>query len=78
MPKYYFHIRTPLELDVDDIGLDCASAEDAVVHAIKAAKEIISEWVLDGHPVHNEAFEIADEEGAIVATVPFADVVRPH
>ena len=78
MPKYYFHIRTPLEMDVDDIGVDCKSVDDAVAQAMSAAKEIISEWVLDGQPVDTEAFEIADEEGVIVATVPFACVVRPH
>lgn len=78
MPKFYFHIRTPLELDVDEIGTECASVEEATLQAVRAAREIISEWIKEGSPVDGEVFEIADEQGKVVATVPFASIARQH
>ncbi|MCB5205249.1 hypothetical protein LH464_22550 [Neorhizobium sp. T786] len=78
MPKFYFHIRTPLELDVDDIGTECASVEEARLQAVRAAREIICEWIREGNFVNGEVFEIVDEQGVLVARVPFASSVWQH
>lgn len=78
MPKFYFHIRTPLELDVDDIGTECASVEEATLQALRAAKEIICEWINDDSSVDGEVFEIVDEQGVLVATVPFMSIAHQH
>lgn len=78
MPKYYFHIRTPLDFDVDDIGTECASVEEATLKAVRAAKEIICEWINEGSSVDGEVFEIVDEQGGLVATVPFVSIAHQH
>ncbi len=69
MDRYYFHIRTKYGLDLDDIGIDCSSIEDAKEHAVSFARVV---WELLAHDrlAGCEGFEIADETGSIVTFVP--------
>lgn len=78
MPKFYFHIRTPFELDLEEMGTECASVEEATLQAVRAAKEIIFEWISEGSSVDGEVLEIVDEQRVLVATVPFASIARQH
>ncbi|MCB5203783.1 hypothetical protein LH464_15020 [Neorhizobium sp. T786] len=76
MPKYFFHIKTPEITDNDQIGADCASDEEALAEARQAAKEIVAEWVLEEHGIDGEAFVIVREDGDVVGTLLFKDVLR--
>lgn len=78
MPRYFFHIRTPSQLDVDIIGTDCGSDEEAVAEARQAAREIVAEWVMEQHRIDGEAFEVFNDTGILVATVTFKDVLLLH
>lgn len=78
MPKYYFHIRKGKELEVDDMGTDFASLELAVSDAKLAAREMISELVIAGEILDGQQFEITDNRGEVVATVPFRSALRLH
>lgn len=69
MERYYFHIRTKAGLDLDDIGTECVSVEDAKQQAIGFAR-IVWELVAHDRLAGCEAFEIADETGSIVITIP--------
>jgi hypothetical protein len=76
MKRYYFHIRTAVQLDRDTIGTECHCDEDAIAEAHQAAREIVAEWVLEQHVIDGEAFEIIDERGELVAMLRFKDVLR--
>ncbi|WP_395517540.1 DUF6894 family protein [Pseudorhizobium flavum] len=69
MERYYFHIRTTTGLDVDEIGVDCRSLDDAKQQAVGFARVV---WELLAHDklAGCEAFEIADETGSIVTIIP--------
>jgi hypothetical protein len=72
MPRYYFHVRgrDGLRRDVD--GIELADLQAARARAVKRACEIWS-----AHPPqpgsNDDAFEIADEAGRTVLTVPFSE-----
>lgn len=78
MPKYYFHIRDGDELEVDDTGAEFANLELAVSDAKLSAKEIIADLLMAGDVVDGQQFEISDNRGEIVATIPFRSVLRLH
>ncbi|WP_075292821.1 DUF6894 family protein [Pararhizobium arenae] len=76
MPRYYFHVRTGSAIEPDPTGIDFPSIEAALSDAAEAAREILSDMVLAGESIDGEAFEITDEAGNVVATVPFRSVLR--
>src|SRR5690606_19563875 len=46
MDRYYFHIRTKNGLDLDEIGVDCKSLDDAKQQAVGFARVV---WELLAH-----------------------------
>jgi hypothetical protein len=76
MPRYYFHVRTHGVLEKDPEGTDFASADLAYDEAVKGAREIMGEKVCNGEIVDGETFEITNESGEVVATLPLKSVVR--
>jgi hypothetical protein len=78
MPKYYFHIRNGDEFEVDEVGADFSSLELAVADAKMAAKEMISDLLTADEIVDQQQFEIIDNKGKVVATVPFRSVLGLH
>lgn len=78
MSKYYFHIRNGDTFEVDDVGLDFSNLELAVADAKMAAKEMISDLLTADEIVDQQQFEITDNRGKVVATVPFRSVLRLH
>ena len=75
MPKYYFHIRTSDTFIPDDRGFDFPDLEAAKREPMTAAREMIAEMVLDGEPIDEMRFEVTDESGTVVLTLPFRFVV---
>ncbi|WP_421579742.1 DUF6894 family protein [Shinella sp. M31] len=76
MPRFYFHIRDGDVHEIDHEGLLFASLEDAVVDARKAAREMLAENLIANEHIDGQRFEIADETGNVVETVPFKSVLR--
>ena len=76
MPRFFFNIRRGVEYIVDPDGTDLPDLDAAVDEALEDARELLSEIVRLGNLVDGQAFEIADETGVIVRTVPFKDAVR--
>jgi hypothetical protein len=79
MPRYYFHLRHrpgPRGLAVDEEGDDLADVNAAREHALFVARDtiartrtdIVRDWMVC-------SFEITDEAGHLVLTVPFSDTV---
>ena len=75
MPKYFFHIRTSDTFSPDDRGVDFPDVEAAKREAITAAREMIADMVLDGDPIDGMRFEVTDESGNVVLTLPFRFVL---
>jgi hypothetical protein len=78
MPRYYFHIRKGDEIEVDPEGTDFLTLDLAVSDARLAAKEMIAELLMADEVLDGQQFEISDNRGKIVATVPFRSVLRFH
>ena len=72
MPRYYFHVRQGHELKKDREGMDLPDLQAARAKALKLACQ---RW-RDAPPdaAHNDqTFEISDEAGGTVLTVPFSE-----
>jgi hypothetical protein len=81
MPRYFFNIRHrsgPAGLAVDPEGDELADVNAAHAHALSQARTMITrerltfirDWTVC-------SFEIVDEQGQPVLTVPFSDTVSP-
>ena len=75
MPRYFFHVRNDREFIEDQEGTVLPSVVHARQEAVLAAREILAERLLAGHPINGDVFEIAGEDGAIVDSVPFRSVL---
>lgn len=75
MPRYFFNIREHGILDEDTVGAEMPSNDFAYDEAVKAARELISEKVLKGVPIDGQIFEITNDAGDVVHTVPFKSVL---
>jgi hypothetical protein len=76
MPHYFLHQRTETGLIPDEEGQGYPNLETAKEDAIDAARELMSEKVLEGIAPNGSQFEITDEAGTIVAIVPFKSALR--
>ncbi|HEX2147827.1 MAG TPA: hypothetical protein VHG11_09280 [Pseudorhizobium sp.] len=72
---FYFHIRRGDELRRDLEGTDLPSVEEAHEEAVVAAREMLAQRLLRGEPIDDDQFEITDEAGAVVDTLPFRSVL---
>jgi hypothetical protein len=79
MPRYFFNLRHrpgPAGLAVDEEGDELANVSAAREHALWVAKDMIARTRTDiVRDCMVCSFEIMDEEGRPVLTVPFSDTV---
>ncbi len=78
MARYFFHIRDGERLSKDPEGADFENLDAARVEAVKSARELLSQKVLNGEEVDGQAFELTAEDGTVIDRVPFRDVLRLH
>lgn len=71
MPLFRFHLVCPDDRLVDEDGLDCADAQDAAEGAAALVAEIRRDPAAHAQ-WRAWTIEIADEDGRVVATIPFA------
>jgi hypothetical protein len=76
MPKFYFHIRRDEEFMTDAEGVDLPDVEAARREGLLAAREMLAEMILHNEVVDGQEFQITDEWGVIVATIPFRSAIR--
>jgi hypothetical protein len=74
VPRFFFHIHDHEDVS-DDVGLILSDIRAAEEEAIRGARDIIAEEVKHGRLPLCERIEVADESGAIVATVRFCDAI---
>ena len=76
MPRYYFHIRDGLKLIEDREGIELANVVVAKREAEDAAREILAAKVKSGDVIDGQEFEVHDEWGNPLLTIPFRSVLR--
>ena len=76
MPKYYFHIKSDDDFVEDPEGVELQGDGQARDEAIDAAREILAERVRKGEIVDGHVFDVRDEAGTMVFSLPFRDVLR--
>jgi hypothetical protein len=74
VPHYYFHLYNDT-IAMDEEGLDLPDLEAARANGIKEAREMMLEAVAEGRINLSHRIDIADENGAVVDTVIFAEAI---
>ncbi|MEG3178212.1 hypothetical protein U1872_18370 [Sphingomonas sp. RB3P16] len=72
---YGFNLIADDDLLLDDEGVELPDLEAAIALATRFARDLIAEEARDGRVPIGWSITIADDAGAVVATVPFADAV---
>jgi hypothetical protein len=76
MPRYFFHIKSESAIVEDLEGVELSGEREAHAEAADAAREILSERVRKGEVIDGHEFEVQDEGGTKLFTLPFRDVLR--
>jgi hypothetical protein len=77
MPRYYFNIVTGDGIREDLEGSELLDLDHARVEAIKDARALMSDAILQGHDISSRRLEISNEAGDVLLTVAFADAIKP-
>ncbi len=75
MAKFFFHFRQGDLYQADDLGCEFASAEAAYVGAFAATQDMWRELLIKRQDPLLCAFEVRDEHGRDLFTLPFAEVL---
>lgn len=76
MPRYFIHIFNDLTAD-DEEGVELADDRAALERATSEARILAAESVrTHGHLVLRHRLEVRGEQGRLVGSVAFGDVVR--
>jgi PAS domain-containing protein len=74
--RYFFHLKSPDGLEVDEIGLDLADEGAAYKAALGVMAELAGELMQDGHSPLECSFWITDDNGDKVIEAPFPDLLN--
>lgn len=75
MPHYRFNLYNSVGFVPDEEGRELPNVEAARGEALKAARGIIADEVLQGRIDLNGRIEVLDGEGPPILTLPFAEAV---
>jgi len=76
MPRYFFNVRTNGTLEEDQDGSEFLTYELAYEEAVRSACEIVGQLIISGRAVDSRTFEITNEAGEIVGSLPMKSIVR--
>jgi hypothetical protein len=74
VPLYFFNIYNDV-VTLDDEGADLVDDNAARAHAVKAARSLAAETVMQGHLAAHHYVEVVDGDRQPVATVRFDEAV---
>lgn len=77
MPRFHSNMRDSDSLLEDLEGADFPDLDAARADAAAASREVLAERIEAGLPLGGLRFEIRDEAGQLVATVPIRDAAQP-
>ena len=73
MPRFFFHIRDRARWITDDEGMELPDLK-AAVHEMKLEiADMKEEAARNGEDIFHQIMEIVDEDGLLLASVPFRD-----
>jgi PAS domain-containing protein len=72
LERFFFHLRGPEGLEVDDIGLELADVEAAQDALRRAMPDLVRELFEQGHDPRKWQFEVKDDFGRLVIRAPFS------
>ena len=76
MPRFYFHLHNDMDVP-DDLGVELPSLESAIAHAFDQARRLAGEMVKEtGRIALDHRIDIEDENGSVLDSVQFRDVVK--
>jgi hypothetical protein len=76
MPRFYFNVRDGDTLIADQEGVEMPGESAAVEEARQAARDLLAERVKYGEPIETRQFEILNDNGETILTLPFRSVLR--
>ncbi|MGV3552165.1 DUF6894 family protein [Rhizobium sp.] len=76
MPKFYFHVRDGDQIIRDHEGIDMPGKDAAAAEAKQAARDLLAEQLKFGATLDTRQFEIVDDRGEKVLSLPFRSVLR--
>ena len=75
MPRYFFHTVAGDGRREDFEGSDLQDLEQARLEAIKDARAMMSDAILDGRDISSRHMEVCNDLGEILLKVKFKDAV---
>jgi hypothetical protein len=75
MAMYYFNVIAGSVTITDYEGTDLPSIEVAKEEAVKDARALMSDAVLEGRDISRRTIHICNEQGDVVALVPFTSAL---
>jgi hypothetical protein len=75
MPRYFFNVYNDA-VTMDDEGAELADPRAARAHAVKSARSIAAEGVLQGHLTASHRIDIEDETRTPIDTVRFDEAIE--
>jgi uncharacterized protein DUF6894 len=75
MPRYHFHLYNSIGSVPDEDGRELPDLETARAEAVKGARAIIADEVLNGRLDLEARIEVKNEAGAVLFTLTFAEAV---
>lgn len=76
MPRFYFHVRDGDTLITDQEGVEMPGNAAAAEEARQAARDLLAERVKYGEPLEARHFEVVNDNGETILTLPFRSVLR--
>lgn len=75
MQRYYFNIYNDADA-LDEMGSEHADLAAAKAEAIRGARAMIAEHIVNARPVHlHHRIEIVGEDGRVLAVIPFGELI---
>lgn len=74
MAHFFFHFHEGQGVETDEIGIEFASAEQAYLEAVAAARALWPELLAARRDPEHCAFEIVDADGEVLFHFPFSEL----
>lgn len=78
MVRFYFHLHTDEDVELDEYGLECRDLHGAYLQACRGIPDLAAHFLAAGRDPIGFRFELATEDGTVVMAVPFNELLRPR
>jgi len=75
VPRFYLDVLDSDQVIQDPEGINFANLQTALAEAAAGARDLVAHGIMQNEDVSGHIFLIRDEQGEVVATVPFRDAL---